>query len=122
MKSIILPCLIWSIGICGLLFWQQTSLEKAEADIARLETELAAARRSAEHWKLTADQARVVQDAQTRQAQACLEREAAATIELEHWQDVMARMQSRDMGKEEKTGVPDDATRRALLADLDRPW
>ena len=122
MKSIMLPCLVWSIGICGLLFWQQTCLEKAEADIARLETELSAARSSAEHWKIAAGQARVVQDAHAQQAQACLEREAAATLELEHWQDVMTRMQIRDMGEEEKTGVPDDATRRTLLADLDRPW
>jgi len=100
MKSFLL-LLVALLSMCGLLFWQHICIEKAEADIARLETELAVARRSAEHWKLASGQARVVQAAHAQQAQACLEREAAAIIELEHWQDVMAQMQTRDIGEEE---------------------
>jgi len=122
MKHVLAPCLTVLTCMIFLLYWQQTCLEAAKAEISRLQEEKAVAVQSAADWKLVAENARFVQDAQARQAQACLEREAAAAIEVEHWQTVMAQMQTRELEDEEKIGVPDDATRRALLESLDRPW
>ena len=96
-------------------------LQRAESSIALLEKELAAARKEAAAWKLTADQARAGQTALAEQAQACLDRESAAQADADQWRAVMDAMQTREMSDAEKTEVPDDATRRALLTDLDRP-
>ena len=120
MKSFILG-LIGVLVIGGAFAVQHMRLQRAESSIALLEKDLAAARKEAAAWKLTADQARAGQTALAGQAQACLDREAAAQADADQWRAVMDAMQIREMSDAEKTGVPDDETRRALLADLDRP-
>ncbi|WP_303173041.1 hypothetical protein [uncultured Desulfovibrio sp.] len=120
MKSFILA-LIGVLVIGGAFAVQHMRLQRAEASAALLEKDLAAARKEAAAWKLTADQARAGQTALAGQAQACLDREAAAQADADQWRAVMDAMQIREMSDAEKTGVPDDETRRALLADLDRP-
>ena len=120
MKEIILA-LAAVIVIGGAFAVQHMRLQRAEASAALLEKDLAAARKEAAAWKLTADQARAGQTALAGQAQACLDREAAAQADADQWQAILTEMQTREMSDAEKTGVPDDATRRALLADLDRP-
>lgn len=113
--------LIGALLIVGSFAVQHMRLQRAEASAALLEKDLAAARKEAAAWKLTADQARAGQTALAGQAQACLDREAAAQADADQWRAVMDAMQTREMSDAEKTGVPDDATRRALLTDLDRP-
>lgn len=113
--------LIGALVIGGGYVVQHMRLQRAEANVAQLEKDLAAARKEAAAWKLTADQARAGQTALAGQAQACLDREAAAQADAEQWRAILAEMQTRDLSDAEKTGVPDDATRRALLTDLDKP-
>ena len=113
--------LIGALLIIGGYAVQHMRLQLAEASVTQLEKDLAAARKEATAWKLTADQARAGQTALAGQAQACLDREAAAQADAEQWRAILTEMQTRDLSDAEKTGVPDDATRRALLADLDRP-
>ena len=120
MKSFILA-LIGVLVIGGAFAVQHMRLQRAEASAALLEKDLAAARKEAAAWKLTADQARAGQTALAGQAQACLDREAAAQADAEQWQIILTEMRTRDLSDAEKTGVPDDATRRALLTDLDKP-
>ena len=109
------------ILVIGGGYTVQHSLQRAEARVTQLEKDLAAARKEATAWKLTADQARAGQTALAEQAQACLDREAAAQADADQWRVILAEMQTRDLSDAEKTGVPDDATRRALLESLDRP-
>lgn len=113
--------LIGVLVIGGAFAVQHMRLLRVEARAVLLEKDLAAARKEAAAWKLTADQARAGQTALAGQAQACLDREAAAQADADQWRAVMDAMQIREMSDAEKTGVPDDETRRALLADLDRP-
>lgn len=120
MKSFILA-LIGVLVIGGAFAVQHMRLQRAEASAALLEKDLAAVRKEAAAWKLTADQARAGQTALAGQAQACLDREAAARADADQWQAILTEMQTREMSDAEKTGVPDDATRRALFESLDRP-
>lgn len=92
-----------------------------QSEIDLLGKDLSASRVAADAWKLTADQARAGQSALAEQAQACLDREAAARADADQWRAILTEMQTRDLSDAEKTGVPDDATRRALLESLDRP-
>ena len=120
MKEIILA-LAAVIVIGGAFAVQHMRLQRAEAGVALLEKDLDAARKEAAAWKLTADQASAGQTALAEQAQACLNREAAARADADQWQAILTEMRTRDLSDAEKTGVPDDATRRALLTDLDKP-
>ena len=113
--------LIGVLVIGGAFAVQHMRLQRVEARAALLEKDLAAARKEAAAWKLTADQARAGQTALAGQAQACLDREAAAQADADQWQAILTEMRTRDLSDAEKTGVPDDATRRALLTDLDKP-
>ena len=113
--------LIGVLVIGGAFAVQHMRLQRAEASAALLEKDLAAARKEAAAWKLTADQARAGQTALAGQAQACLDREAAAQADAEQWQTILTQMRTRDLSDAEKTGVPDDATRRALFESLDHP-
>lgn len=113
--------LIGVLVIGGAFAVQHMRLQRAEAGAALLQKDLAAARVAAETWKLTADHARAGQTALAEQAQACLNREAAAQADADQWQAILTEMRTRDLSDAEKTGVPDDATRRALFESLDRP-
>ena len=113
--------LIGVLVIGGAVAVQHMRLQRAESGIALLEKDLAAARKDAAAWKLTADQARAGQTALAGQAQACLDREAAAQADADQWRAILTEMRTRDLSDAEKTGVPDDATRRALFESLDRP-
>lgn len=120
MKALI-PVLIGLLVMGGALAVQHMRLQRAEAQAALLEKDLGAARKEAAAWKLAANQARAGQMALIEQAQACLDRESAAQADAEQWRAIMDAMQTREMSDAEKKGVPDDATRRALFTDLDRP-
>ena len=113
--------LIGALVISGGYAVQHMRLQRAEASVTQLEKDLAAARKEAAAWKLTADQVRAGRTALAEQAQACLDREAAARADADQWRAILTEMQTRDLSDAEKTGVPDDATRRALFESLDRP-
>lgn len=51
----------------------------------------------------------------------CLEREQESAATAELWQEILDKAHSRDTTAKEQQGVPDDATRRKLFADLDNP-
>ena len=113
--------LIFSAALGGGYAVQHMHLQRAESRAALLEKDLAAARKEAAVWKRTADQARAGQSALAEQAQACLDRESAAQADADQWRAILTEMQTRDLSDAEMTGVPDDATRRALFESLDRP-
>lgn len=92
-----------------------------QSEIDLLRKDLSAARVAADAWERTAAQARAGQAALAGQAQACLDRESAAQAEADQWRTILLEMQTRDPSDAEKSGVPDDATRRVLLESLDRP-
>lgn len=102
----ILLCIFWAGRLSGRL--------DRQGEIDRLQAELAAA-------GMATAQARAGQSALAAQAQACLEREDAALADMERWEGIFARMRTRELTHAEKSGVPDNETRRALLGDLDRP-
>ena len=81
--------LIGVLVIGGAFAVQHMRLQRAESSIALLEKDLAAARKDAAAWKLTADQARAGQTALAGQAQACLDREAAAQADADQWQAIL---------------------------------
>ena len=120
MKEIILA-LAAVIVIGGAFTVQHMRLQRAEASAVLLEKDLDAARKEAAAWKLTADQARAGQTVLAGQAQACLDRESDAQADAELWQAILEQAQARDMNDAEQKGVPDDATRRSLFDDLDKP-
>lgn len=113
--------LIFAAVIGGTITIQHLRLTAAEEHAARLDAEALELRAEAARWKAAYAQARAGQGALAAQAQACLDREAAARADAEQWQAIFKDMTLRALGAEETQGVPDDATRRRLLSDLDRP-
>lgn len=93
----------------------------AEANAALLEGEALQLRVEVARWQTAYAQAKAGQDALTAQAQACLDRESAARADAQEWRQILQDMTFRALSEEEAQGVPDDATRRALLDALDRP-
>lgn len=120
MRDIVLA-LAAVIALAGGFAVQHMRLERAESRVALLKKDLAAAMQEADAWKRAANQSRAGQSALAGQAQACLERESAAQAEMDQWRTFFADMTFRALSDVEKTGVPDDETRRALLGNLDRP-
>lgn len=113
--------LMFAAIILGAFIMQHLQLTIAEDNAALWEAEVLQLRRDAARWKTALVQAKAGEAALTAQAQACLDRENAARADAKEWQAILADMTLRSMSEEEKSGVPDDATRRALLDALDRP-
>lgn len=120
MKDIILT-LVLVMVIGGTIAIQHLRLNAAEERAARLDAEALELRAEVACWQVTYAQARAGQEALTAQAQACLDRETAARADAEQWRQIFEDMTLRSLDAEEAQGVPDDATRRALLSALDRP-
>lgn len=120
MKDVIFYLLLVAI-IGGTVTIQHLRLNAAEERAARLDAEALELRAEVARWQVTYAQARAGQEALAAQAQACLDRETAARADAEQWRQIFEDMTLRSMSAEEAQGVPDDATRRALLSALDRP-
>lgn len=120
MKDIILT-LVLVMVIGGTVAIQHLRLNAAEERAARLGAEALELREEVARWKDAYAQMKTGQEALTSQAQACLGREAAARADAEQWRQIFETMTLRSMSAEETQGVPDDATRRALLSAFDRP-
>lgn len=120
MRDVILYSMLAAI-IGGTIAIQHLRLNAAEERAARLDAEALELRAEVARWQVTYAQARAGQEALAAQTQACLDRENAARADAKEWQAILADMTLRSMSEEEKSGVPDDATRRALLDALDRP-
>lgn len=104
--------------VLGTIILKHMQLTIAEDNAALWKAEVLQLRGEVSRWKAAHAQARAGEAAQ---AQACLDRESAARADAEEWRAILADMPLRSMSEEEKSGVPDDATRRRLLDSLDRP-
>ncbi|MBD5538917.1 MAG: hypothetical protein HDQ94_02820 [Desulfovibrio sp.] len=113
--------LMFAAIILGAFIMQHLQLTIAEDNAALWKAEAQRRGEEASRWKTAHARAKAGQVALSAQAQACLDRENAARADAEVWQGILADMTLRPMSEQEKTGVPDDATRRALLDALDRP-
>ena len=113
--------LMFAAIILGAFIMQHLQLTAAENSAALWKAEAQRCGEEAARWKTAHARAKAAQEALSVQAQACLDRESAARADAKEWQAILADMTLRSMSEEEKTGVPDDATRRALLDALDRP-
>ncbi len=120
--------LVFGAVIVGAFIIKQLEVTAAQAEAAQWKAEAARAgaemgqlRENIAMWKAANDRANTATQALMVQAQACLDRETAARADAERWQDILTNMTLRPMSGAEAQGVPDDATRRALCADLDRP-
>lgn len=120
MRDVILYLMLAAI-IGGTIAIQHLRLNAAEERAARLDAEALELRAEVARWQVTYAQARAGQEALTVQAQACLDREAATRADADQWRQIFETMTLRSLDAEEAQGVPDDATRRALLSALDRP-
>lgn len=100
---------------------KQLQLNAAEANAALWKAKVEQLHKDVAIFKATNDRANTAMRALLVQAQACMDRETAARADAERWQQILENMTLRSMSEEEKSGVPDDATRRALLDALDRP-
>lgn len=120
MKDVLLYLLLAAIVVATVAIMHLRA-STAEANAAQLEAEALQLRVEVARWQTAYAQAKAGQDALTAQAQACLDRETAARADAERWQEILTDMTLRPMTETEAKGVPDDATRRALCADLDRP-
>lgn len=120
MKDVIFYLLLVAV-IGGTVTIQHLRLNTAEERAARLDAEALELRAEVDQWKSACAQAKAGQEALSAQAQACLDRETAARADAEQWRQIFEDMTLRSMSTEETQGVPDDATRRALLSALDRP-
>ena len=116
MKWVIVLGVLCSV-IAGQYWLHGQDLKRVQA----LEDELAESQAIAASWKIAAEKAKQGNDALRQQAQSCLNREAAARADADHWQEMLEKMELRPMEEKERKGVPDDKTRDALLDDLDRP-
>ena len=120
MRSVLLYLLLAAI-LAATVAIIHLRASTAEANAALLEAEALQLRVEVARWQTAYAQAKAGQDALAAQAQACLDRASAARADAEEWRQILQDMTLRAMSEEETKGVPDDATRRALLADLDRP-
>ena len=120
--------LMFAAIILGAFCIKQLEVTAAQAEAAMWKAEATQAEAGMQQlregiavWKAANDRANIATQALAAQAQACLDRESAARADAERWQEIFANMTLRPMSEAEAQGVPDDATRRALLSDLDRP-
>lgn len=120
--------LFFGAVIVGAFAIKQLEVSAAQAEAARWKAEAIVAgaemqqlRESVAMWKAAIDRANTATQALMVQAQACHDRETAARADAVRWQEILTNMTLRPMSGTEAQGVPDDATRRALCADLDRP-
>lgn len=120
MRDVIIYLMLAAI-IGGTIALQHLRLNAAEERAARLDAEALELRAEVASWKSACAQARAGQEALAAQAQACLGRETAARADAEQWRQIFETMTLRNLDAEEAQGVPDDATRRALLSALDCP-
>lgn len=120
MKTAIL-ILVAVLAYGGTVVVLQGRLHNAEATVATLERDLAAAREDAARWEAAHAAARQGSSALLTQAQSCLDREAQARADADEWRALLEAATLRDMTQHEEQGVPDNATRDALGDMLDKP-
>lgn len=113
--------LVLILVIGGTVAVQYVGLDAAEERAARLDAEVLELREEVARWKTAYAQMKTGQEALAAQAHACLDRETAARADVEQWRQIFETMTLRSLDTEEAEGVPDDATRRALLSALDKP-
>lgn len=117
----VLIYLMFAAIILGAFIIKHMQLTAAEDNAALWKAEALQLRGEVSRWKAALVHAKAGEAALSAQAQACLDRESAARADAKEWQAILADMTLRSMSEEEKSGVPDDATRRALFDALDHP-
>ena len=110
-----------AVILAAMLVYQHSAVNRLREEAARLSAELDEAAAANARFVETCEFLRAQLEAARDQAQACLDRETAALATSARMRAVIEGAQSRDLSDAEKQGVPDDATRRVLLSDLDRP-
>ena len=100
---------------------QSSLLKNAKKDLVAAQNELSETRNKLAETEAKYGAALLGNEAVTAQAQACLNREAAAVAETEEWKELFRQMTTREMTEAEKREVPDEKTRNALFIALDAP-
>lgn len=103
------------------IFAQGCLLKNAKTDLAAAQNELSETRNKLAETEAKYGAVLLGNEAVTAQAQACLNREAAAIAETEEWKQLFQQMTTREMTDAEKREVPDEKTRTALFIALDAP-
>lgn len=118
-KGAIALCCLSALLLCASLWRGQINVLQAENALLLVERDqnLATAKSFEQALALCTRNTALLQGA-TRE---CLEREQEGAATAELWQDILDKAQSRDATAKEQQGVPDNATRRKLFTDLDRP-
>lgn len=116
-KYISALCCIALLSLSAAL-WKIDKLQSSN-DLLALERDQAVG--TAAKWEKTAATHARNTELEKDIAQACLDRELHAVDMTEQWQEIMNNAQIRDTSETEQKGVPDNATRRKLYTDLDRP-
>ena len=105
----------------GAFAFQHLKLNGTEEHAAQLEAENQQLKKDLSYWLAAYERAQAAQEALSAQAKSCLERERKALADAEEWRGLLESMKTRPLNEKEANEVPDDATRRRLLDDLDRP-
>lgn len=105
----------------GLLYMQGERLKRCQASLAESQAELAKSLEREKSLIASHELISKANEALKSQASSCLKREADAMADAAQWQELLAKMELRQMSDKEREGVPDDTTRKALLDALDRP-
>lgn len=109
------------ILLTTLLFVTHQEVKQQKALNELTETKLEQSIELAKKWKATAENAAQVNIFLQATNQACLDREQEAAATAVEWQKILEQATTRDTSETEQKGVPDNATRRKLYTDLDRP-
>lgn len=92
-----------------------------QGELAATRAELIQAQAASREWFAAAQAARGGAAAVTDQAQACLEREAAAHTAAAELRELLDMATTRPLTEPERREVPDAATRERLCRALDAP-
>lgn len=101
--------------VCGV------RLIAVQGELAATRAELVQAQAASREWFAAAQAARTGAAAVTDQAQACLEREAAALGAAAELRELLDMATTRPLTEPERREVPDAATRERLCRTLDAP-
>lgn len=114
--------LLFCFALCAaLLAVQEARLKACRASLAESNAELAKSQEREKQWAEAQESHRAAFKALKAQASSCLKREADAKADAAQWQELLLKMELRQMTAKEKDEVPDDTTRKALLDALDLP-
>lgn len=121
-KIVAAVLLAYGLAVSGVALWRAWQLDTAQASIASLTKDLAAAQADVARWEAAAKAKDVAAAAQAQLAASCLQRAAQAQTDAAAIADIMGQAKSSDIAPEQARQGVDDATRQRAADMLNRPW